>query len=316
MNKLKFLLIGLAGGLLALAAVACSGAATPTPTPNAPSGGGNTVATGNPLSAEIAAVLSDPARFASAAASVAALSSSASQVSGIWVTGTGEQSLKPDLAIVGLGVQADGVTVAEARDVAANAMTAVVEALKKLGIAEKDIQTAYFSIQPQYTYRQVTRCPDVTPTPVPPFTGKPTTSPESCYMESEQVLVGYQVNNTVTVKVRNLDIVGQVVDAAALAGGDATRVNYVSFTVEDSKAAQAAAREEAVKDALAKAQQFAQLTGVKLGRLLYITESGGVSPTPIYRAEAFAGADAKTTTPISAGELDVSVSVQAVFAIE
>ncbi|MDP3061639.1 MAG: SIMPL domain-containing protein, partial [Chloroflexota bacterium] len=160
-------------------------------------------------------------------------------------------------------------------------------------------------------------CADVTPTPVPPFTGKLSTLPESCYQEGEQVLVGYQVNNTVNVKVRNLDVVGQVVDAAALAGGDVTRVNYVSFTVEDSKAAQAAAREEAVKDALAKARQFAQLTGVKLGRLLYIAESGGVSPTPVYRAEAFAGApDKAATTPISAGELDVNVSVQAVFAIE
>jgi uncharacterized protein YggE len=240
---------------------------------------------------------------------------STSQVSGIWVTGTGEQSLKPDLAIVSLGVQADAKTVAEARDKAANAMTAVVEALKKLGIAEKDIQTAYFSIQPKYTYRQVTRCPDAAPAPLPPDS-KPMPS-AGCYQEGEQVLVGYQVTNTVTVKVRNLDIVGQVVDSAAQAGGDVARVNNVSFTVEDSKAAQTAAREQAVKNAIAKAQQFAQLTGVKLGKLQYITETGGVvAPAVAYRAEALAGVDAKTSTPISAGELDVSVSVQAVFAIE
>ena len=129
-------------------------------------------------------------------------------------------------------------------------------------------------------------------------------------------MTGYRVTNTGSAKVRDMDILGETIDEVVLAGGDATRINSIRFTVEDPSAAQVQARESAVMDALAKADQFATLTGVTRGSLLFITESGGGVPVVLdfARMEAAAFADS-IATPISVGELEVQVSVQMVFAI-
>jgi len=103
----------------------------------------------------------------------------------------------------------------------------------------------------------------------------------------------------------------------AQAGGDATRIQSVRFSVEDSSAVQVQAREMAVLDALAKAKQFATLTGETRGNLLFISESGGSTPSvrSFDGMEASRLADSAVSTPVSAGELELQVSVQAVFAI-
>ena len=113
-----------------------------------------------------------------------------------------------------------------------------------------------------------------------------------------------------------MDIVGATIDAVVVAGGDASRIQSIRFTVEDSSAAKAQARENAVMDALAKADQFATLTGVTKGGLMFITESGGGVPVvkDFARMEGAMLADS-VATPISAGETEVQVSVQLVFAI-
>ncbi|MBI2166048.1 MAG: SIMPL domain-containing protein [Chloroflexi bacterium] len=213
------------------------------------------------------------------------------QATGVWVTGTGTLKLQPDMAVVSLGVEAKAKTVAEARDMAAAAMRKVIDSLKAKGIADKDIQTRHFSIQPEYQWREVIR---------------------------EQVLVGYVVTNQITASVRNLQGVPSVVDDAAIAGGDLIRISGVSFTVENPKPFQTKARETAVLDALDKARQFAQLTGITLGKLLYITESGGGIPVVQTRAWEAAALTLKVAepTPISPGELEIMVQVQAVFAIQ
>jgi uncharacterized protein YggE len=132
------------------------------------------------------------------------------------------------------------------------------------------------------------------------------------------VLTGYRVRNTASVKLRNLDDVGPIIDEVADAGGDSTRIDGIRFTVEETEPFEDRLRQEAVADAQAKAQRFAELTGVSLGDLVFITEVGGGVPvvggfTEESRLMAFAAA--ATATPVGGGELELRMAVQAVFAI-
>jgi uncharacterized protein YggE len=209
-----------------------------------------------------------------------------SQVQGITVSGTGEAFGTPDLALLDLGVSVEGKTVKEARDTAATAMNKVLGALEDDGVADKDVQTRQFRIEPEYDY------PD-----------------------GRQELIGFRVTNIVEAKVRDLDRVGEIVDDVAQAGGDVVQVQSLSFTVEKPDDLRAQAREEAVADARARAEDLADLAGVKLGKPLSINESAVVPPTPFLAGAAMEGT-AQAPTPIQPGELEISVTVDIVFAIE
>jgi len=208
------------------------------------------------------------------------------QVQGISVSGTGEASGAPDLALVELGVSAEGKTVKEARDTAATAMNDVLDALKGDDVAEKDVQTRQFRIEPEYQY------PD-----------------------GKQELIGFRVTNIVEAKVRDLDRVGEVIDDVAKAGGDIVQVQGLSFTIEEPEDLRAQARQEAMADARARAEGLAELAGVKLGKPISVTESAIAPPTPFYEAAPM-GQGGGEATPIQAGELEVSVTVDVLFAIE
>jgi len=279
-GKLAVLALGLVAVLLS--AVAC---ASTTATPSDAAASGTSGGSNSDGVAEQAALLSSD--FGTLAAFAAA---SGSQQAGIWVSGTGIATLEPDLVVLSLGVEAQAPTVSEATGQAARAMDAIFAALEARGIEDKDIRTTYYGVQPEYSY---------------PRDGQP-------------VLAGYRVSNQASVKVRDLDSVGVIIDEVAAAGGDNTRINGISFTVEDATLARTQAREAAVKDAVARAEQFAELTGVTLGKLMYISESGVTYPERYVDAKygLVEGGAAAPTTPISGGELDVTVSVQAVFGIE
>jgi hypothetical protein len=210
------------------------------------------------------------------------------QQEGIWVSGEGKVPVTPDLAILSLGIEAQAASVADAQTQAAEAMDKVMDALKDNGLADKDIQTQHFSISP------VTRWDDE---------------------EQKEVVLGYRVSNIVTAKIRDMDKVGETIDAVAAAGGDLTRINGISFTVDDPSAYYDEAREKAVADAKAKAEQLAKLAGVTLGKPTYISEFSEYVPpvpAPIYYK---GGAEAALSTPISPGEVEVSLSVQLVYSI-
>lgn len=217
---------------------------------------------------------------------------------GISVTGEGVMSLAPDLAMLNVGVEATADTVSDALEQAAQAMDSVIDALHDRGIEDKDIQTRYFNISPRYEWMEVI---------------------DGGVRSSKQVLIGYAVNNSASVKIRDLDAAGEIIDEVATAGGNDVRINGISFTVEDPKPLMTQLREAAVNDALAKAQHFATLTGVSLGRLVFISE---YRSTPVVRdfaeAERFGMAMAASapTTTISGGELELRLSVQAVFDIQ
>jgi uncharacterized protein YggE len=210
-----------------------------------------------------------------------------SQQTGIWVSGTGEVTVTPDVAILTLGVQAQETTVVAAQSEAAVAMNAVVDALKTNGVADKDIQTQWYSISP------VTKWNDKT---------------------NEQITTGYSVTNTVTAKIRDISKAGTIIDDVTQAGGNLTRINGISFTVDNATAYYSQAREKAMQDAAAKAQQLASLAGVNLGKVFYISESGGYIPQPI-RLDTSVGVSS-AGTPISPGELDITLTVQVAYAIE
>jgi len=264
--------------------------------------------------------------------------------SGIWVSGTGQASGTPDLAILSLGVEALAETVRESRSQAAEAMAATIAALESQGVAREDIQTRTFNIFPRYTRQQVTRCvtasqdsssstqtvfpasvgeivaveanrvggPDIAVEPI--TLGQPVPK-EECFVEYEQVLMGFQVTNQLTVKVRDLDNVGEVIDRVTEAGGDLTRFQSISFTIEDPKGLQDQARVSAIEDMMAKAEQVAAVSGVDLGSLVYVTETGGPAPISFNTARGMMAMAESAPTPILSGEMKVSVTVQGGFEI-
>jgi len=212
-----------------------------------------------------------------------------SQQQGIWVSGTGKVSVAPDIATLRLGIEAQETSVAVAQSEAAAAMDKVMAALTENGVAKKDIQTQYFNI------RRVTKWDN---------------------NREEEVVIGYRVTNMVTAKIREMDRVGEIIDDIALAGGDLIRIDNIGFSVEDPSAYYEEVREKAVVDAKTKAEQLADFAGVKLGRATYISE-GTVMPPVIYRQDFYAKAEVAPAmeTPISPGELEISLNVQIAYAI-
>ena len=211
------------------------------------------------------------------------------------------------MGVLELGVEALADKASEARDMAAKAIDATVSMLKANNIQDKDLQTSQFSINPQYDMQEIRRCTDGLKED-----GKGT----ECRTDFERVLIGYQVTNLLTVKVRNLESMSSIIDGATEAAGNLVRINAVNFTIEDTKALLEVAREEAIADLIAKANSMATLSGVELGKLVFLSESGGAPPQSFARMEAAAfGFGGDQSTSILAGELDVTVNVQGVFAI-
>ena len=209
------------------------------------------------------------------------------QNSGIWVTGEGKVSVVPDVAILNLGVEAQAATVAEAQHQAAEAMEAVMNVLDNHGIADKDIKTQYFSIYPVRRWEQ-----------------------------DKEILIGYRVNNMVTVKVRKVDDTGIIIDAVAKAGGDYIRINSIGFTVDDPTRYYGETREKAMADAEAKAEQLADLAGVNLGKPTYISEGSISLPvTRDYYPEAVPAPAPSLVTTITPGETEIRLTVQVVYSI-
>ena len=208
------------------------------------------------------------------------------QQEGIWVNGHGEVSAAPDISILQLGISAQRASVTEAQAEAATSMDKIMNALKKEGVADKDIQTKYFSIQ------QITRWDET---------------------KQEEIVIGYRVSNTVVAKIRVIAKTGSVIDSVAEAGGDFTRIDGISFSIDDPSEYRIEARDKAMADAKAKAEQLANLGGITLGKPTYISESISY---PVYsQPPRVAEAAPAPTTPISPGEMKVSLDIQVVYAI-
>ena len=207
---------------------------------------------------------------------------------GIAVSGSGSAFGEPDIAVLSLGVEAEATGVAEARSQAAEAMDAMLNALKEGGVASEDIQTTRFSVHPRYDYT-----------------------------EHRQILVGFTVTNMVTAKIRSIDDTGNLIDAAIEAGGDLARINNLRFTIDDPSALEDEARLEAMAEARSKAETLAQAAGVVLGAPRSISEGVGAVPIQFDGAEfSRLVADEAAATSIELGELEVRVNVQVIYGLE
>lgn len=246
-----------------------------------------TALTSRPSFPKAAAIALTAALLTSAAAALPAYADTADaafRATTLNLSAQGETKVTPDMATITLGVQTDGPTAAGALSANAAQMTKVVAALKKAGIADRDIQTSNLNVNPQYVYKE----------------------------NQPPKLTGYQASNQVTIQVRDLAKLGQTVDATVNAG--ATNVGGISFGLQDPKAAEDAARLDAVKALQAKADLYARATGYKIVRLVSLGEGGGYTPAPppmpMY---AMARMDKAESSPVSAGELKVQVSVSATY---
>ncbi len=249
--------------------------------------------------------------------------------SGIRASGRGQASAPPDLATLNLGVEAFAPTVGAARTAAATAMTDVLETLADNDVPGPDIQTSRFSVQPRYTGREVTRCveteteteteaveAEAEPEPATPDSGK---SPSAdCYQEWQTILTGYEVTNSVTVRVRDLEAISTIIDAVTEAGGDLLRFHDLSFSIQNTAALQRQARSAAVADLNTRATQLAEFSNVRLGAPVYLNETSYMPPAKVdFRllAQESASDAAAPSTPIQLGELVVEVSVNGIFEI-
>jgi uncharacterized protein YggE len=228
---------------------------------------------------------SSPSGASGATASFQASDGSGSQ--GISVGGEGRVSVAPDMALLSIGASAKEDTVAAANSAVQAAMDRLLSSLRANGVAEEDIQTSQFTINPEYDYQL-----------------------------SEPRLTGYRVTHTLQVKVRNIDGVGQVIDDGVEAAGDLVQVGGISLTVDDTSAFSDQARELAMADAKAKAEELARLADVEMGKPISISESSSTPGRPIYYSADMAMLPATGgATEISPGELEVVVSVQITYEI-
>jgi uncharacterized protein YggE len=201
----------------------------------------------------------------------------------VTVNGTGSVTVTPDEASISVGVNVVNASLAEAQSQATTQMNQVIDALKAAGIAELDIQTSNYSVNVIQEYDT---------------NGYPAR------------VSGYQVNNQVNVKVRDISKLGDILEAAVAAG--ANSIYGVGFVVSDPADAAKQARTDAVADATRKAQEIADATGMSLGRVVSVTETSGPTPMPKQYGGMEMAAD-MASVPIQQGGNIIAVDVQMTF---
>lgn len=227
-----------------------------------------------------------PALFAAAIPFSAASADVAKPFPRIVVTGQGEASTSPDMAIVSLSVMREAESAREALDENNAAMAAVIAAMKEAGIAPRDLQTAGLSIQPRYVY---------------PSSGG----------EEQPRIAAYQVSNTLTVRVRDISAVGAIIDRSVTLG--VNQGGSITFTNEDPSAVIDEARKRAVRDAVNRAGTLADAAGVPLGSIVEISETQPDMPQPVFIKARMKAADG--SVPVEAGENTYRISVNVTFSI-
>ncbi|MEW5420372.1 SIMPL domain-containing protein [Amorphus sp. 3PC139-8] len=216
---------------------------------------------------------------------VSAVPAFARDTANLTVTGTGTAAGTPDMATVSVGTVTEAASAGDALSENSSQVQAVIDAVKGAGIEARDIQTSGFSVSPRYT------------------------NPGNDSNEAPKI-DGYRVTNGVTVRVRQLDTLGGLLDTLVKAG--ANDVSGIQFAISNTDKLEDTARTAAVADAKHKAALYAEAAGVRLGRVLAITEGGNQEPRPMpmMRMEASA-----MSVPVEAGEQSLSAQVRIVYEI-
>lgn len=198
------------------------------------------------------------------------------------VVGQGDAQVVPDMAVVTLGVSSFAPMAAEALSMNSEDMKKLFEVIENAGVNSKDVQTSQLSLNPRWDRRSNNETPPA--------------------------VIGYEANNTVTVRLRDIDMVGAVLDQLAQAG--ANRIQNIAFDVQNPRPHQDAARKAAVADAQAKARLYADAAGIELGQVLSISEQSVSGPVPVQR---MARAMAAESVPIAQGEVELNASVTVIY---
>ncbi len=214
----------------------------------------------------------------------------------IMVNGEGDAYAVPDIAEFTYSVVSDKTTVAAAQADATGKSNGILAYLTGAGVAEKDIQTTNYSIAPRYEWRQ-SACPAGT----------------MCPPNGSQVLIGYEVRQSNTVKVRDTGKAGDLL--AGIGSRGATEVSGLTFTVDDPTSVEGEARDKAIADAKAKADELARSLGVSLVRVVSFNENTGGVPVPMYGLGGAMKASAAAAPDISAGQNKVTSNVSITYEI-
>jgi uncharacterized protein YggE len=199
----------------------------------------------------------------------------------VTVVGSGEVKGVPDTLTADVSVEAAAADVTTAMNQANDRQNSVLNALNASGVDGKDISTTQVSLQPQYS--------------------------------DNSMITGYRASNSIQIKIRKLDTASQVLANIVSAGGDATRINSVSYSIEDDAKLVGDARARAFNDAKQRAQQYAELSGLSLGKIISISEApGSTPPTPPVPMPTPRGAMA-SSVPLAPGQQTVGFSVTAVW---
>jgi uncharacterized protein YggE len=200
----------------------------------------------------------------------------------VTVSADGSASGTPDTALVQLGVQTQAAKANDALDLANENAQQLLDALKVSGVEKKDITTTNVSLYPQYS-------------------------------NDGKTITGYQASNTVMVKIRDVAKTGAIMDAAAGVVGDEITLQGVSFVIDDTGALRDAARQDAVSKAKTQADQLAAAAGLKVGKVLALTEGSAASTPPIAYPAAGGARDAAESVPIEPGQQQLDVTVTVVY---
>ncbi len=210
----------------------------------------------------------------------------------ITVSAEGVAAIAPDMAVISLTVLREAETARAALDANNEAMSQVLEAMKAEGIAERDLQTGNFSIQPRWVYPQQTN-----------------------NQAEEPRIVGYTVNNTLTVRLRDLARLGAILDSSVSLG--VNQGGNILFTNDDQEAIRQTARIDAVNKAKAKAETISEALGVELGRIKQVSENArGSAPIPMMQAEMAMASRSADAVPVAAGESEYRVTVSVTWEID
>jgi uncharacterized protein YggE len=202
----------------------------------------------------------------------------------IYVAGTGEIYVTPDIAYIYIGVHTESEDVAQALQENNNQAQAIASTLAEMGVESKDVQTTAFNVYPQ---QQIGPQGEVTGTK-------------------------YAVDNTVLVTIRDLSKLGQILDGVVKSG--ANTINSIQFNVQDTTQAVSQARQMAVDDAKTQAQELADAAGVKLGKILSLSANQQSGPMPIVEGKAYAGMGG-TSVPVAAGQMAITVIANITYEI-
>ncbi|MBM04189.1 MAG: hypothetical protein CL766_05335 [Chloroflexi bacterium] len=219
-----------------------------------------------------------------------------SNKTGIWVHGESTINVDPDILKLNIGIETEDKTTQIALNKSSIYMDKIIQYFKSINIDDNDIQTTNFSIYPIYEYPEI-----ITP-------GKNTRT---------QTLVGYRVNNSISVKIRNIESTGTVIDEVTNVGENSIRINNISFDRENTDEFINELRKQAVENASFKAKQYASFAQVELGKLVFLSEpsiSTTISNTEMYGMRSMAS-PSLMSTPIKEGELEFNLTIEAGYQI-